>query len=109
MLSYNFQVNGTGGSLFVVLKNYAAVNMSVTSVSLDGVSFGGAYVVLGQQCQNFVMNQECSITLNLGGPHPPPADGSAHSLVVGTVSGTSTYSVVAGETYHAECTYSSSC
>jgi hypothetical protein len=109
MLSYNFQVNGTGGTLFVVLKNYAASNMSVTAVSLDGTNFSGGYLALDHGCQNFVMGQECGITLSFGGQHSPPADGSAHSLVIGTIAGASTYSVVAGETYHAECTYSSSC
>ena len=109
LLTYNFQVNGTGGSLFLVLKNYGTEELRVASVSFDQAPVTPPALALDLGCTNFVMGAECGITLAFG-PSDVPANGTAHTLVVSMVSGVQlTYSVTAGWLYHAACTYTSSC
>ncbi len=110
ILSYNFQVNSTGGTLFVVLKNYASSNMSVSRVSLDDSEFNGTSLKLDSGCQNLILGNECGISLYFGSSHLPPEEGTNHTLTLVTASGvTLTYAVTSGSTYHAACTYTSSC
>jgi predicted secreted protein len=110
MLSYNFPVNSTGGYLFVVLKNYQNQSYTVTDVSLDNVSFTGQSLSLGSGCGNFTLGVECDITLDFGGAHPPPTEGTNHILGATTESGGElTYEVTAGTLYKAQCVYTSSC
>ena len=110
MLSYNFQVNGTGGALFVVLKNYGDSNLSLSGVSVDMIPVAQKSLSIGPGCTDFILGAECSITVTYGPPEGIPASGTAHSMELATYSGLEfTYSVTAGQTYEAECTYSSSC
>lgn len=111
MLSYNFQVNGSAGSLFVVIKNYGNSSTRVSSVSFDGAPFNGSGLTLDNGCRNFISGAECGITLAFGPASlSAPAHGSNHSLVVVTTSGDQLgYNVTAGALYHRACTYTSSC
>lgn len=110
MLSYNFQVNATGGYLFLVLKNYGSSNSSISSVYLDGVLYEAPYLQLDPICSNFIAGTQCAVTLLFGQPHPPPALNSVHSLSLVTYEGKRlSYSVTAGYLYHAGCTYTESC
>jgi hypothetical protein len=108
LLSYNFQVNGSTGSLFVVIKNYGPSNTSVTSVLFDGTAFNKSALSLDNGCVPFAIGSECGITLLFGpASYPPPAGGT---LTVVIASGEQlAYDVVAGEMYHSGCTYTSSC
>jgi archaellum component FlaF (FlaF/FlaG flagellin family) len=111
MLSYNFQVNKSVSSLFVVVKNYGNRSVSVSEVTFDGVLVDGSRVTLDNGCVDFASGSECGITLLLGPPSQPlSVEGSGHSIVIIMRDGTQlSYQVTAGELYHAACTYTSSC
>jgi hypothetical protein len=110
MLSYNFQVNSTGGSLYVVLKNYEDNNLSVSNVYLDLIPLATPPLSLGSGCNDFVLGTECSISYTYGASQDRPTNGTTHSLEMVTVSGVEfSYYVTVGVLYHAQCTYTSTC
>jgi hypothetical protein len=99
LLLYYFQVNGTTGSLFVVLQNIGRLNTSVSSVYFDDSLFNSSFVMPSEACGTFVIGSECRMTLAFGlGSLLPPPMASTHSFSVETTGGDRfEYSVVAGE------------
>ena len=83
LLFYNFQLNGTTGSLNVVLQNIGNSSTSVSNVYFDASPFDNSFVTLGKGCAVFDIGHECEITLAFG-PESllPPVPGSAHSFAV---------------------------
>ncbi|MDG6904606.1 MAG: protease inhibitor I42 family protein [Nitrososphaerota archaeon] len=111
MLSYNFQVNSTGGTLFVVFKDYSNSSTVMSSIRFDNGMVSNSSIEYSGDCGNFQPESECGVTLIFGvGALPMPAENSNHSLEVLIGSGESfDFTVVAGLFEHADCTYSSSC
>lgn len=99
LLFYYFQLNGTEGSLLVVLQNIGSLNTSVSYVNFDGSQFKNSSTVLDKGCASWGIGLECKITLVFGpGSLPPPANGSTHSFAVAVAGGNRfQYIVTAGE------------
>ena len=93
-----FQLNGTTGTLLVVMQNVGGTNTSVSTVYFDGSEFNNSFVMPSEACASFIIGSECSVTLAFGPESVlPPAQGTVHSFIVQTARGDRfEYSVTAG-------------
>jgi predicted secreted protein len=110
LVSYNFKVDSSGGSLFVVLKDDQPLNFTFTQVYLDKTLFAGNELSLGPTCGNFTAGVECGLTLTFGASQNNPFNGTSHWLeLVSPISGEYAYKVTDGVQYVATCVQTSSC
>jgi len=109
LISYDFQSNSTGSSLFVVLKNYQNSSFGVSGAYLDLTRVSGQSLTLGPECGNFTMGLECAMTMTFS-PTLHLENGTNHWLeLLSPDVGEYAYAVTVGTLYEAECTYTSSC
>jgi len=109
LLSYDFQSNSTGSSLFVVLKNYQNSSFSVNGAFLDLTKVSGQSLTLGPDCGNFTIGLECAMTLTFS-PSQSFTNGTGHWLeLLSPDVGEYAYFVTVGTLYKAECIATASC
>lgn len=110
MLSYSFQTNGSGGFLFVVVKDYANTQTVISKVQFDNDPVNSS-AVRSPGCGVIKPGFQCGITLLFGDNElSVPVLNSAHSLKFLTGSGAVLeFVVTAGTTGEAECVIVSSC
>jgi predicted secreted protein len=110
LVSYNFQVGSSGGSLFVVLKDNQLLNFTFNQVYLDNTVFSAKSLSLGPACGNFTSGVECGFTLTFGASQNNPVNGTSHWLeLVSPFSGEYAYLVTDGVQYEASCVQTASC
>lgn len=111
MLSYNFQLNSTAGTLFIVFKNYSNSTTVFSSFKYDGNRVSNSSLEYDSGCNNFAPGSECGVSLVFeAGALQPPLENSSHSLQISIAPGYQfSFTVTAGMLEEAGCTFNSSC
>lgn len=110
MLSYNFQLNGSFGTLFMVFKNYSNSSIAFSSILFDQSTVANSSMSV-RNCYDLQPSAECDVTLNFGTASlKTPSANSNHTVVVLLGSGSQfDFPVTVGQMEEAGCTFTSTC